>query len=568
MATFTDVYKQELKGKGVLSSLGSAALKRTRERLDPRNILFGGSGIVAATGQKIFGKGYQAIQRTAPSGQKLAEGGGVIQSQALNSLLESSKSQEAILRIVAKNTTNNNAMARDINIMRQNIIKLVRIQGEGKVGGEPALKADMFFKRAAERESLFESKFKRELPRGTTPTIAPKKEDAGSSITSKILMALGPLGLAISGLVSGINSGTELLKSVFGTLSSLLPSLGTIVSSIQGLATSLGSLILSPLGLLSAGLAAAGAAIYKMSNDLLKKSEESGGQKGRELESKMQGEMMLGAMDPLGVSFVTGTNPYTGEKLLTPDDERIKQAQKEHYEKTMAERMSAYKSRAGVGRDTTPTRVEGEVSENLVNFIKAKESFSPRAFWDHKQWSIGYGTKSYEGEVIDEKEADRRLREVLQKSQNAVLDHAKKYNYDFNQNQVDALTSFVYNLGPGILNQLTDSGKRSVEEIAAKIPEYNKASGQVLGGLQKRRAEEYAMFTSPAPAAGPALQAGSTMMASLSREVSSQPSNIVVNAPSTTTVAGGGRPQQTASATNIDALELFARQTILGMMPA
>lgn len=558
MATFTDVYKQELKGKGVLSSLGSAALKRTRERLDPRNILFGGSGIIGATGQKIFGKGYQAIQKTAPTGQKLVDSG-VVQTQALSSLIESSKSQEAILRIVAKNTSNNNSMARDINVMRQNIMKLVTMGG-----GKASRGADMFFKDAAARESAFESQFKKERPTTVSPTIVPKKEDASKSITDKILMALGPLGVAISGVISGINSGIEVLKSVFGTLSGLLPSIGTIVSSLQSLASSLGSMLLSPLGVLTAGLAAAGAAIYKLSDTLLKRAEKAGGEKGRELESKMQGEMMQGAMDPLGTSFVTGTNPYTGEKLVTPDDERIKQAQKEQFEKTMAERMSSYRSREGVGRETTPTKVENQISENLVKFIKEKERFSPRAFWDHKQWSIGYGTKSFEGEVIDEKEADRRLRDVLQKSQDAVMSHAKKYNYDFNQNQVDALTSFVYNLGPGILNQLTSSGKRSIEEIAAKIPEYNKASGKVVGGLQKRRAEELAMFTAPAPTTGPTLQSGSTMMAALTRETASQPSNIVVNAPSTTTVASTGRQAPVASATNVDAIELFARIASIG----
>ena len=105
MATFTDVYKQELKSKGVLASLGSTAFKRTKERLDPRNMLFGGSGMMAATGRKIFGKGYQALDRTP--GKKLSESGGFsgeIKSEALNSLLISSQKQEAQLSIIAKNT--------------------------------------------------------------------------------------------------------------------------------------------------------------------------------------------------------------------------------------------------------------------------------------------------------------------------------------------------------------------------------------------------------------------------------------------------------------------------------
>ena len=72
MATFTDVYKQELKSKGVLSSLGSTMFKRSKERLDPRNILFGGSGITSAIGQKIFGKGYSALNKSS-SGKSLGD---------------------------------------------------------------------------------------------------------------------------------------------------------------------------------------------------------------------------------------------------------------------------------------------------------------------------------------------------------------------------------------------------------------------------------------------------------------------------------------------------------------
>jgi muramidase (phage lysozyme) len=81
-------------------------------------------------------------------------------------------------------------------------------------------------------------------------------------------------------------------------------------------------------------------------------------------------------MDPMGTSFVTGKNPYTGEKLLTPDDDRIKQAQREHQEKINAERMSSYKSRAGVGRDTSPTREEDSGKKKLLDFIGQKESGS------------------------------------------------------------------------------------------------------------------------------------------------------------------------------------------------
>jgi GH24 family phage-related lysozyme (muramidase) len=171
-------------------------------------------------------------------------------------------------------------------------------------------------------------------------------------------------------------------------------------------------------------------------------------------------------------------------------------------------------------QSTSPTKdvptisdSNNDLSEDLVNYIKQKENPSllknkgeSKAFWDYKQYSVGYGTKAKSSdEVITEEEADKRLREELLKSQKAVLNHAKKYNYNFNQNQVNALSSFVYNLGPGILNQLTGNGTRSVEEISKKMLEYNKVTvnGNLVEakGLTNRRNEEFAMFTSKQPPA-------------------------------------------------------------------
>jgi GH24 family phage-related lysozyme (muramidase) len=177
---------------------------------------------------------------------------------------------------------------------------------------------------------------------------------------------------------------------------------------------------------------------------------------------------------------------------------------------------------AGAPTSTSPTAAPqaGGVSEQLVNFVKKKEGFSAKAFWDHKQYSIGYGTKANgPDEVIDEAEADRRLREHLEKTQKAVVEYGQQKGYNWNQNQVDALSSFVYNLGTGALDQVTKGGTRTDSEIADAIVKYNKASGQVNAGLTKRRNEELAMFTSmPAsPSSGSAIGSGSIAAADASR---------------------------------------------------
>ena len=211
MATFTDVYKQELKSKGVLGSLGSTAFKRTKERLDPRNMLFGGSGMMAATGRKIFGKGYQALDRTP--GKKLSESGGFsgeIKSEALNSLLISSQKQEAQLSIIAKNTMNSNAMARDMNVMRQNIMKLVTMGG-----GKASRGSDMFFKDSAAREKAYESQFGKEKGK-TSPTPVNKSNESKDGGNKGILGALLGIGTTIASAVTGaLGSIPSLISSIF-----------------------------------------------------------------------------------------------------------------------------------------------------------------------------------------------------------------------------------------------------------------------------------------------------------------------------------------------------------------
>jgi hypothetical protein len=218
MATFTDVYKQELKGKGVLSSLGSTMFKRSKERLDPRNILFGGSGITSAIGQKIFGKGYSALNKSS-SGKSLGDSG--MQSQALNALIISSKNQEAQLSIIAKNTMNSNAMARDMNVMRQNIMKLVTISG-----GKASRGSDMFFKDAAARESAYESQFGKSGGSKSVSPVAisavPKKEDSGG-LLSTLVKAVGAISVAI------LTLGTKLVTELGAVIRSALETLGNVL---------------------------------------------------------------------------------------------------------------------------------------------------------------------------------------------------------------------------------------------------------------------------------------------------------------------------------------------------
>lgn len=109
-------------------------------------------------------------------------------------------------------------------------------------------------------------------------------------------------------------------------------------------------------------------------------------------------------------------------------------------------------------------------------------------------WTIGYGHTSgvKQGMKITESEATKFLVADVANAEKAVQKYDSIYNW--NQNQFDALVSFTFNCGSGNLQTLLGKGKRTIAEISAKIPAYNKGGDEVLAGLVKRRAEEKALF--------------------------------------------------------------------------
>jgi|GEM_PF-5038661 len=129
----------------------------------------------------------------------------------------------------------------------------------------------------------------------------------------------------------------------------------------------------------------------------------------------------------------------------------------------------------------------------LVDFIKQFEGFHPKRYWDHKQWSIGYGTKAKPGETtITQQEAEQRLMRQIKKRRALVEEYGKQHGYNWTNEQINALTSFHYNLGS--IKRLTQNGTRSDKQIAKKILAYHRANGKPLTGLKKRRKAEQQLF--------------------------------------------------------------------------
>lgn len=132
-------------------------------------------------------------------------------------------------------------------------------------------------------------------------------------------------------------------------------------------------------------------------------------------------------------------------------------------------------------------------------------------------WTIGYGHTGNvkQGDKITQAQADAILLADLEKFEKNVNQYYDKYRWS--QNEFDALVSFAFNLGS--IDKLVANGTRSRTVIAEKMLLYNKAAGQVLSGLTKRRQEERKLFltasgssttTSAVPATYPTLKSGST----------------------------------------------------------
>ena len=140
---------------------------------------------------------------------------------------------------------------------------------------------------------------------------------------------------------------------------------------------------------------------------------------------------------------------------------------------------------------------------NHVDLIVRFEGFHSRAYWDYAQWSVGYG--SYAGsrnrnsrppiDNISEAEGRRLLAQEVSRFERHVDGYNSRYNWTPNERA--ALISFAYNIGS--IDQLTDNGRRSKAEISQAMLLYNKAGGETLPGLVRRRQTERDIFTGGAP---------------------------------------------------------------------
>jgi lysozyme len=139
-----------------------------------------------------------------------------------------------------------------------------------------------------------------------------------------------------------------------------------------------------------------------------------------------------------------------------------------------------------------------QISDEGLDLIKHFEGCELEAYQDAVGvWTIGYGhTKGVEeGDKWTQEKADFMLFRELEEE---YEDYVNNYvHVPLNQQQFDALCSWVYNLGPSNLKSSTLLKKLNNEEydqVPKQIKRWNKAGGKVLAGLVRRREAEALLF--------------------------------------------------------------------------
>jgi len=117
-----------------------------------------------------------------------------------------------------------------------------------------------------------------------------------------------------------------------------------------------------------------------------------------------------------------------------------------------------------------------------------------------KVWTIGYGStihqngiKVKKGDQITQAQAEQYLQIEIERRSAAMA-----LPSHLNENQVEALVSFAYNLGLGAWDRSTLRKKVLINSsdptIRDEFMKWNKAGGQILRGLTRRRKAEADLY--------------------------------------------------------------------------
>jgi len=141
------------------------------------------------------------------------------------------------------------------------------------------------------------------------------------------------------------------------------------------------------------------------------------------------------------------------------------------------------------------------ITDKLRDLIKSFEGLKLTVYLDmayHK--TVGYGHKDDSmtlGDTVTQAQADALLDKDIQ---TAIDQTTRLIKVDLNQNQLDALTDFTYNLGCTRLQDSTllkfVNGGGSDDEIKAEFLKWDHSGGVTVSGLLRRRQMEVDLFFS------------------------------------------------------------------------
>lgn len=143
-----------------------------------------------------------------------------------------------------------------------------------------------------------------------------------------------------------------------------------------------------------------------------------------------------------------------------------------------------------------------KLSRDGARLIESFEGFRSSAYRDAiGVWTIGYGsTKGVNASTpnMTRSQAEARLMREVDATYGKAVNSLK---LPLNQNQFDALVSFVYNVGTGGISPSTQVGKHlrkhEWQAAADALLAWDKAGGKPLAGLTRRRHAERALFLTP-----------------------------------------------------------------------
>jgi len=141
------------------------------------------------------------------------------------------------------------------------------------------------------------------------------------------------------------------------------------------------------------------------------------------------------------------------------------------------------------------------ISQAGLDLIKSFEQLRQTAYkpTPNDVWTLGYGHTEgvKEFDTCSIQQADNWMVEDSQKAVNCIN---KSVTTDLNQNQFDALASWVFNLGCGHLQESTLLHKLNTGDYlgaALEILKWDHQAGKVLPGLTRRRESEKSLFERP-----------------------------------------------------------------------